>query len=766
GTEDQVRLLQEARAVARLNHPNIVTVHDVGEYEDTPFIVMEFIAGQSLEEQKPTNIDEIIVLAQQICDALGQAHEQGIVHRDIKPANVIVATNGTAKLMDFGIARSQTSKLTEEGAILGTLNYIAPEQAMGEAVDGRADLYALGVMLYELTTGRLPFEADTPLAVITQHLHAPVVPPRAKNSAIPPALDALILQLMAKEPEQRPESAAALRTQLATLGEEENISFTADEDVPTLSRIVRGRLVGRKSELDEARTYWRQARDGQGQVLLISGEPGVGKTRLVQEIATLAEVSRGTVLTGECFAEGSAPYTPVAQIIREALSQTPLDLPDLVLADLITITPDLQARYPQIQPNPPLEPSAEQQRLFESVVSLCITLSNEAPLLLFLDDLHWADSGTVYLVRYLARRLKTSPVLLVATYREIELSDDHPFQEILLDFDRTRSANRLKLARLKQEETQALLEALFAETVADDFIDAIYRETEGNPFFIEEVCKALVESGTLYFEAGIWHLPTMSDLQIPQSIRSTIQARVARLSSNVQRVLQQAAIIGREFGFALLLEVSGMDEDELLDVLDEAYEAQLLEETKTAKGEGYSFVHALIPTTLRDNLSNLRRARVHRKIAAVLETDHPDDYEALAYHYGEAGDETQALANLTKAAQQAQRVYANEDAVRYYTEALDLVPDDDPEYFELLAARMTLLNLLSRSEDELADIDQLLSLAEQQGDKQRQIDILIAKTDNDLTRASWGVPPRALELAERAVNLAEAIDDQVRNAHA
>lgn len=295
GTEGRARLLQEARAVAKLNHPNIVTVYDVGECQKAPFIVMELVAGQSLEEEKPETADGVVALARQLCDALDHAHTHGIIHRDIKPANVIVAGDGTAKLMDFGIARSPTSQLTQEGAIVGTIHYIAPEQAMGQELDGRADLYALGVMLYQLTTGKLPFEADDPLAVITQHLHAPVVPPRAKNHAIPPALDALIVQLMGKKPQDRPASAAGVRAALESLGSGQ-VARTPDlvayRELSLLDRIVRGQMVDRKRELEEARTFWQRARNGEGQVLLISGEPGIGKTRFVREITTLSKSPR------------------------------------------------------------------------------------------------------------------------------------------------------------------------------------------------------------------------------------------------------------------------------------------------------------------------------------------------------------------------------------------------------------------------------------------------------------------------------------------
>ena len=181
GSEGRARLLREAQSAAHLDHPNIVSVHDAGEADGVPFIVMQLVEGDSLHDRPPREIDAIVSVARQLCAALEHAHAHGIVHRDLKPENVLITPGDTAKLMDFGLARSTASRLTQEGTLVGTVFYLAPEQALGEAIDGRADLYSFGVMLYELTTGRLPFTADDPLAVISQHLHAPVVPPRAQR---------------------------------------------------------------------------------------------------------------------------------------------------------------------------------------------------------------------------------------------------------------------------------------------------------------------------------------------------------------------------------------------------------------------------------------------------------------------------------------------------------------------------------------------------------------------------------------------------------
>ena len=725
-TQGQARLLQEAQAIAKLNHPNIVSVYDAGQVDggesSAPYIVMEFVSGKTLYESPPEDLEGILSVASQVSLALDHAHSQGIVHRDLKPENVLLEDDGTAKLMDFGIARSVATRMTSEGEIVGTVFYLAPELALGQEFDGRADLYALGVMLYELSTGNLPFAADDPLTVISQHLHASVVPPRAKNPEIPPLVDALIVRLMSKNPEDRPASAADVHEYL----ERDDLldpEAEGEKEVLVLDRIVRGRFVGREQELSEARSLWSKAAAGDGQTLLVSGEPGIGKTRLMRELATHVEVTGGTALVGYCYAEGGAPYSPFAQIVRTALENGASkngagDLPEFVLADLLSLAPELKPYFPDVTPNPPLEPEAEQQRLFENVVAFCSAISERAPLMLVVDDAHWADSGSLYLMRHLARRLRQKPVLILATYREVELDEARPFNEVLLDLNRERLARRVKLSRLTREQTEALLGALLEDEITPEFLDGIYRETEGNPFFVEEVCKALVESGKLYFEDGKWHRPSMDELEIPQSVKVAIQSRVSTMPEDHQEALRMAAILGREFDYDTLAGASELDESALIEALEAAEHAQLIQE---AGGVKFEFVHALIPTTLVESLHTLRRRIMHREAAAAIEKLQPDDYVALAYHHGEAGNDEQALKYYELAGDQAARAYANQEAESHYRAALNLAEDD--------AVRAGLLSTLG-------------SVLSNQGRFEEAIDswrtaIPLFQSLNDLERVAW-----------------------------
>ena len=273
GTEGKNRLLSEARAVAQLNHPNIVSVFDAGEAYDLPYVVMEYIHGESLHAQPPKSTEEIIKVALQICDALEEAHNHGIVHRDLKPENVIMTENGLAKLTDFGLARSLASRMSQEESLTGTVFYISPEQALGKPLDGRTDLYALGVMLYEFTAGRLPFQADDPLAVITQHIHEEPVHPSQYAPDISTYFEEIILKLLAKNPDDRFGSAAETRSALENLHENHS-DWTTRKHHHNIPLDLTS-FIGREKEVADVRRIISENR-----MLTLTGVGGTGKTRL------------------------------------------------------------------------------------------------------------------------------------------------------------------------------------------------------------------------------------------------------------------------------------------------------------------------------------------------------------------------------------------------------------------------------------------------------------------------------------------------------
>jgi serine/threonine protein kinase/tetratricopeptide (TPR) repeat protein len=770
GSQGRARLLREAQAAARLNHLNIINIYDAGDTDGYSYIVMELLDGESLFDHKPQNLEEKLDVLRQICDALDHAHKHGIIHRDLKPENVIVTSQGIAKLTDFGLSRSISARVSQEGLIAGTVYYLAPEQALRQEVDERADLYALGVLMYELVTGRLPFTADDPLGVISQHLNASVVPPSTYNPNIPTVLESLILQLMSKRPEDRPISAAVVREVLDHL-EESPSDYPALVGLSPLDRLARGRVVGRQAEIQQIRTLWREILVGisSENVLILSGESGVGKSPLIKEIRSLAEVSGARTLFGECYARGSAPYTPFVQILRDALPM-PDALPDLVLADLQGLVPDLTNRaLPQA---PPLSPLSEQQRLLESMFAFFATLGERQPIVLVIEDAHWADSSSLQLIRHLARRTRATRLrmMIVLTYRPDGLDDNSGLRDILFDLRQERLSLAIELKPFTREQTRELLGVMFMQNISDDFLDAIYKVTEGNMFFIEEICKALIEEGRLYCDGGMWQFSGIEELELPQSVRLALQVRIDRLPASAQDLLRLAAVIGREFDFAVLrLACEQQNEDALIEAIELAERAQLITEVRVPKssganssGERFAFVHGLIPATLRDDLSSLRRNRIHRRVAMAVETVYPDDLETLAYHFGQGGDREKARYYTIRAGDRARKLYANHEALAFFNDALRLTPDNHPDLFHILQSRAQVYDMLALRAEQRADIERMIELAEHLNQDSLRCDALIALADYYLVTEEV----LSSEPARRAVDLAQQLNDPVREGRA
>ncbi len=314
----------------------------------------------------------------------------------------------------------------------------------------------------------------------------------------------------------------------------------------------------------------------------------------------------------------------------------------------------------------------------------------------------------------------------------------------------------------------ALLAAMFGEEIAPGFLEAVYHETEGNPFFIEEVVKALIEAGKIFRADGRWQQARLEQLEIPQSVRVTIQARVGKLPAPAQETLRLAVILGREFDFATLQQASEQEEEALIAALESAERAQLISEVRDVgrvgrpAGERFAFAHALIPFTLRGSVSGMRRHRLHRRAAAAIERLRPDDFEALAYHSGEAGDEARARLYFTRAGDRARQLYANEDAIRLYTEALGMLPGDAPERFELLASRAAVYDLIAQRAAQRADVEAMLALAEALDDDTRRCDALTAQAAMNLMTDL----AHTREPALRAVAIGRKLGDAVREGRA
>jgi tetratricopeptide (TPR) repeat protein len=676
------RFIREARAAASLNHPHIVSVHDVWEHEGIPFFVMELVHGAGLSKVPSLDLARIVEIACQICEALEHAHANNIVHRDLKPDNVLLAGSGqteSVKLADLGLALpGYGARISQAGLIVGTASYIAPEQALGQPVDGRTDLYALGVLLYELTTGRLPFTGDDALTIVSQHVHAPIVPPRVLRPQLPRSLEGVILRLLEKNPADR--FATARETSIA-LRQSLSIPETGDDSGPAssvaiLDALSRGRLVGRAAELADARELWRRARDGHGHAVLFSGEPGAGKTRLAREITIQAAVDGAVVLSGGCYEyEATTPYLPFVEAFRRLVREQKDDSAlRAVLGDtaplIARLAPDIETRLGPFPERPELPAHEERLLFFDAVSEVFANLARKSGLLFYADDLHWSDRGTLWLLGHLLRQMRQEHVLIVGCYREAELDRAHPLAKALVDWNRERLVTRLTLRRFDAAETTAQLGALLGENISTDFGHVVHRETEGNPFFVEEVLKALIEQGSVRRESGRWIRCEVDELVIPQSVKEAIGNRLNRVSEESNDVLRMAAVLGKTFSFEELKLAAGeMNEDKLLDALDESVRAQLI---STRTDDSFTFTHDKIREVLYEEQNPIRRRRLHLQAAEGLERKGKAlAVEKLAHHYIQAGDYEHGLKYAKQSAIEAERVFAIDEAIAAYSRAGD-----------------------------------------------------------------------------------------------
>ena len=400
-------------------------------------------------------------------------------------------------------------------------------------------------------------------------------------------------------------------------------------------------FVGRGREMEELRGTVGEALAGRGRLVMLAGQPGIGKTRTAQELAAVAEQQGARVLWGWCYeGEGAPPYWPWVQLIRPYVSQTnPEQLRSEMgpgASDIAGIVPEVRSKLPDLEPVPSLEPEQARFRLFDSVASFLNRVSEAQPLVLVMDDLHWADRSSLLLLQFLARQLGASRILVVGCYRDVELSREHPLSETLAQLSREPTFQRMLLRGLSYEDTGQFIEAMAGIRPFQKLTETIYAHTEGNPFFMREVVKLLVEEGQLTAE----EVGGPQGVRVPEGVGEVIGQRLKRLSDLCNRTLTVASVIGRKFQMRHLTRLfDDLSEDRLLDVLEEALSARVIEELPTAVGH-YQFTHILIQETLAQALSLSRRVRLHARIAESLEELYGPEAHAhadeLAYHFAQS----------------------------------------------------------------------------------------------------------------------------------
>jgi DNA-binding SARP family transcriptional activator/tetratricopeptide (TPR) repeat protein len=444
-----------------------------------------------------------------------------------------------------------------------------------------------------------------------------------------------------------------------------------------LGRPGRSPFVGRDDAVGWLRAQWSEARSGSGRLAVVAGQPGIGKTRLVSEVGRAVRGEGAAVLLGRCHQEVLISYQPFVEAFdRYAAAVSPDVLRGQVGSyggDLGRLVPELARRLRE--PPEPIVGDAEGERfrLFEAACLLLSNVSRSWPVVLVLEDLHWADKPTALLLAHMVRSIETERVLVIGTYRDTEPGE--PLVSVLADLHRDRAVERLRLGSLHRGDVATMVSAWLGRAPPTHFAHALHRETEGNPFFIEEVLRHLIEVAAV--DETEWRrLASFTELGIPEGVREAIEQRLVALSPATRRIVTIAAAIGRSFSIELLESVAELPGERVLDALEEATARRIVEEELDAPRR-YSFAHALIRETLYASLSGPRRVALHRRIAAILEQRHAADLEPhlgeLAYHFVEAADPATAAKAVdfsARAARRALAALAYEEAVAHFARAL------------------------------------------------------------------------------------------------
>jgi len=703
------RFMTEAQSVAKLNHPNIVNIYDIGREDGKQFFVLEFVEGHDLRDLIETSLEgkcdipTVLRIGIDVCNALQHAHSQSILHRDVKPENVMITAEGVAKLMDFGLARMLGQpRQTQEGVIVGTVAYVAPEIALGKGADARSDLYSFGAVLYEAVTGKPPFPGEDSVKMIFSHIHDYPVSPDRLNPKVPQPLAECIMRLLEKDPAKRYQSAADLLEVLRDVAEESLRESVLPTQKPIL--VVPGprpagrkeiQLVDRVEEMNQLREAVDRAVRGEGGLLFLRGEAGIGKTRLTRELGAYARLRGMSVLYGRCPAlltmTGIPPYILWSEVIRDYLRGSTAEQLYRVIVfyptEVSKLVPELRQKVGAIPQSPSLDPEHERDRLFEAVSQFITNVSKETPLLVVLDDLQWTDQSSLLLMHYLARGVSRERLLFVGAYRDSEVDEKHPLSPVLTELNRERLLQSVPLKRmLLNDVTEMIKQILEQDDVPKEFCQLVYQKTGGNPFFVEEVIKSLKEEQLIFREGNQWRIKEVSRIEFPETVRGVVKARIGRLDDECRNLLTMASFVGYDFGLEALRGVTGFEENKLVELLEKMIKTGQIKARAVRGEDACSFADAIVRDVVHEEVSPLMHRRLHHVVGNALEKAYAnkiDEHLAeLACQFLEGNDRDKALGYFLKAGEKAAKIYANDEAASCLQSALQLLDEKEGELDE------------------------------------------------------------------------------------
>ncbi len=728
------QFLQQARQIVNLTHPNIINVYDCDEDRGIAFMAEEMVENRTLRDLidenqgRPVPNKVAVSVAQDIIRALEYGHAHGVIHGDLKPKNVLFDKT-TVKVSDFGLGRLEGGNALiniHVPVALGSARYLAPEQVQGQAIDARADLYAFGVILYELFTGAPVFE-DLDPEIVDSYLTQPVKSPRELNPNLSRPLEHLIRKLLNPDPTQRYATARQVRQVLNSMA----VAVSRDRTPGIFTTQRSPALIGRNPNLQQLANLWAEAEQGRGQVVFIHGEAGQGKTRLIQELA--CRLNNATVLMGEGQQlPGYPPYNPLITALRAYINSTPAPVAANNVGRVWQHALELAPEAGQLG----LELAAPAADAAPTLLQTLAEVTATQPWLIIVDDLHLADAASLELFGHLARCAEQLALMLVATV-ETPLPGHPPaFTELVNPVQSLENCTTITLQPLSASQLKEFLESIWLQPVPPDLAAAIFARTQGNPLFAETIANGLIDEGVINWRDEKWHFGPVMETGLPATLPEAVLRRVSRLSRETQTLLNQAAVLGPIFNIDDLNELSDLSEWDALESIDIALERQFL---KNSPGEPtLRFSHPVIQQAIYGELSLLKQRLLHREAAEALERryqPHPKAMiECLAYHFAQAQESERALPYIIAAAQKAAAMHANQAAIDWYNLVLDqtgsaALPTD--RQFDLLLARQKLHFALGNMPHQTADLKRLEQLARQlnQPDKQAQVNLSRAQLE-------------------------------------
>jgi serine phosphatase RsbU (regulator of sigma subunit)/tetratricopeptide (TPR) repeat protein len=735
---------REAELLAQVQHPHIVRVLEVGESLDgAPFIALELVVGQTLSSRlsaAPFPLVEALEILRQVSEGLAQAHEKNIVHADLKPANILLEGQGGSlcvKIVDFGLASEVGSRAS---SLSGTPAYMAPEQTtlVDWPIDARSDLYALGVIAFEMLTGQLPFTDDDPAALLFAHVAREPPRPTSLNPAIPPIVEAIVMMLLEKNPARRYRTARSLEHDLKHVltrlrSNDPSPTFVLDALDDAAERIG-SVFIGRSQELGELSAFLDRARQGRPGIVFVGGVAGVGKSCLLREFRNASVVSGARFASGKCYEFARAlPYHVVAQALADFLKGVQSSAPsarDAAIAtireavgdlgaELVKIAPQFVEVFPDAKRSEYLGEGRDRLRFLQMLTSLLERAAPVGePLVLLLDDLQWADSGTFQVLSALLDVVREGSLLVLATYRSEEVGPDHPLRLLLPKGERGGSRGHIELRPLDRGETSVLLGESLRQPVSilpSSFVELVFERTSGNPLFIAEVLKALLAEGAVVVRSGELSIDEtkLAKTTLPRTVVDVVLRRLVDLDPLTRRVLGVSSLIGLGFTLELLMRVTRLPPDDVYAALQKAIEQRLL---SPPRDHIYRFIHDRLQEACAGLIEIDERPSVHAQILTALEDRQPDglvdDVFDRAEHAIRAGDAARAWRYCQAAGRQALAQHANQQALDLLMRALECSKDvPDANNADVLAVRAQvgeLLTLLGRYDEAVVIYNSLL----------------------------------------------------------